>query len=206
MAGRPTPPIKVRPLTGIGKIMIEWLVKGRIHYEDLERYGRSCPPDHARYLGDLIWREWRRRIEETGRHPSKRHLAAFLRGYAAMSGAWLPDGMAGYLAQRLDPEVPEPAKLGGRPPRRSADYRREAKRDLATAMVGLCCAGDPKGGDIDVPRLAGPDDDAVRCAAKKLGRAKISVYLAFRQYRYQAALGLLFPGDVLADRKPAAND
>jgi len=194
MADRPTPPLQSRPLRAIGKLVVDAMVKGRIHHEDLERDGRRCPPDRARYLGELVWGEWQRRIKETSRHPSKRELAAFLRGYAASAGEWLPNAMAQYLANRLDPDVPQPAKQGGRPRRRSADCRRDAERDLAAAIEVLRCAGYPEGAGLEVPRLKGPEDDAVRRAANKLGRHKVDVYKAFVAHREVAALHILVSG------------
>jgi len=110
----------------------------RIHPQDLERNGRSLVravgEQAGRSIGGGIWKRWR----EDDYHPTASELAAFLRGYCAPVGGWLPEGMAEYLADRLEKKHPKPK--GGRTPptawERHQRWTREARegRRIAEAV------------------------------------------------------------------------
>ena len=94
------------------------------HPEDLELRARALSrenPELARREATRLWAAWRERVEAGGIHPSKRYLAAFLGGYSEPLGGWLPLGMAGYLAKRLDPKERPHLPQGGALPKRSLE-------------------------------------------------------------------------------------
>ena len=146
-----------------------------IHPDDLESQGHSvlrvAGVETLREVGEAIWVEWSYDIEQRNRHPSKRYLAAFLRGWSGPAGGWMPDGMAEYWGDRIDPTIDKPMRQGGRPPRRTSELAREFSRKApaALAVARRIADGQPKA-------------EAIASVASALGENEVYVKLAFHRY------------------------
>ena len=145
------------------------------HLADLGRH------DLLRHIGTAIWWRWAGKIRE-GEHPSRSHLLAFLRAWAAPVGDWLPPGMASYLADRLDPAVSSRDR-GGRPrlssSRESQDYERELRiaGDVLRSWQAHKNAGTPY-----------PQQTALKSVAEANSLPEATVRLAFSRRRKTAEL------------------
>lgn len=160
-----------------------------LHPSDLESRGRalaSAVGERAvKSIGTAAWLDWREQMSETGAHPKKRYLAAFLRGWAVPIGGWLPDGMADYLADRLDPKVPEPKNQGGRLPRRESE---RSRAQHAERLTGIYIASEVLR-HWDENKRSGtsyPQDEAIRSVAEQMRLDEAEIKLAFSAYRREA--------------------
>jgi hypothetical protein len=135
-----------------------------------------------RVVGTEIWQRWLHEIMAEGKHPRRAELLAFLRGWAAPAGDWLPDNMAEYLADRLDRAVstPEP---GGRP---RLSYEEEAQRmtrdlDIAADVLDSWQAHREA-------RTPYPQNAAIASVAERWGLSEAEVKLAFNRQRKRAQI------------------
>ena len=132
--------------------------------------------DLLRSVGHVIWDRWSRGIAN-GKHPRRSDLLAFLRAWADPAGDWLPERMAEYLADRLDPEVPTPDR-GGRPRLSHSKEFKKYARDMQIASKVLDAWRAHRKDGTPYPQQA-----AYEGVAERSGIPVVEVRLAFSRYR-----------------------